>query len=154
MKNKNLIDALMSAYFERKAENVNIAIQREDGNFDYYDVFSFNPETGSIIVDWNEVKNNRKKVTKTAMQFPKDYCIKLDNFDDFQKVHNKFFNGEISEKEYAFAELLFILFKDLMPMYMHITDGELVEYTADNKSESYYSVGDWLIIKEGMEKND
>lgn len=154
MKNRELIDVLMDAYFKRKSEDVNVAIQREDGNYDYYDEFHFNPETGSIIVEWKEVKKNKESIT--AKTFPNDYCIKLVNYDEYERVHKAIFTGEneVDESAYTLALAFSTMFNNFFPMYAHIVEGKLVGYNSENQSDSYYDADDWLDLKERLESND
>ena len=129
--------------------DIAIAIQREDGNFDYYEDFGFNPETGDFVVSWEDVKKCKAN-RNSAVEFPKDYCIKINNYDEFEKLHKEFYKGSdaLSDKVYICTEILLSLSPAFFPMYMHIVDGELESYQSENQSENYYSVDDWIIVNE------
>lgn len=133
--------------------DIAIAIQREDGNFDYYEDFGFNPETGDFVVSWEEVKKCKASRTN-IVEFPKDYCIKINSYDEFEKLHKEFYKGDnaLSDKTYICTEVLLSLSPAFFPMYMHIVNGELESYESDNQSETFYTVDDWFIINEELSK--
>ena len=137
---KELINKLLDCPMDKV---VSVGIQNEIGTYKYYELKHFNPETGDILVPWEEVK---KTVYAVENSFLDDYCIKCSTEKEFRSIIKRV-NGESLEL-WGLDLSVYLLkqIKDWLPIYLHMVDGRLVKLSSENQSKSYYDAEDYILI--------
>ena len=138
---KELINKLLDCPMDKV---VSVGIQDEDGVYKYYKPNGFNPETGDILILWEEMKKNFPSYT-TEVEFPNDFCIKCNTEKEFRSVLKRL-STNIKEWELEVAVTLMSVISDWLPIYLHMVDGRLVKFSSENQSKSYYDAEDYILI--------
>ena len=138
---KEFINKLLDCAMDKE---VFVGIQDEDGVYKYYKPNGFNPETGDMIISLEEMKKNLPSYT-TEVEFPNDFCIKCNTEKEFRSVLKRL-STNISEWELEVAVTLMSVISDWLPIYLHVVNGELKEFSGDNQSKNYYDADDYILI--------